>query len=399
MPWLLPLRAEVPEKAPMKIALISPNKHHLEEMGNLLDAAGHAVLRIDGGKSRMRAVAEEEQPHLMLVDGMCHDPAELVQVEHVTTHHPEVAVILLCASHTPDFLINSMRAGVREVLPSPVPADALEAAVSRVASKLRGGVARTRGKILAFLPCKGGSGATFLATNLGYQLAETRSVLLIDLNLQFGDALSFVHDGKPATTLADVALNTPRLDASFLGASAVRVAPNFSILAAPEDPARAMEIKPEHIEAILAVAVANYDFILLDMGRSLDTMAIKALDRAYRIFPVLQANVPSVRNAAKLLEVFRSLGYPPDKTELLVNRYEKGGEVGLDDMRRSLPNVSFNTVPNSYKEVNASINHGDALIRTARSNPVTRNLADFALSLSPRQEENRGLLGRLFRRA
>jgi pilus assembly protein CpaE len=380
----------------MKIVVISPSKQHLDDIKALLEARAHSVVPIDGGKSKMRAVAEQHEPDLMLVDGMCHDPAELVQVEHVTTHYPNMAVILLCASHTPEFLLNSMRAGVREVLPSPVTPDALEAAVGRIAAKLTGSSTRSRGKILAFLPCKGGSGATFLATNLGYQLAETRSVLLIDLNLQFGDALSFVHDGKPSSTLADVAQNIARLDASFLAASAVKVAPNYSILPAPHDPAQAMGIKPEHIEAVLALAVNQYDFVLLDMARSLDTLSIKALDRAYRIFPVLQVTLPAIRNATKLLEVFRSLSYPPDKIQLIANRFEKGGDIGLEETRRSLGNINLVTVPNSYKEVNASINHGDALIRTARSNPVTRNLAEFALSLSPRQEESRGLLGRLF---
>jgi pilus assembly protein CpaE len=382
----------------MKIAVISPSKQHLEDIRSILEANAHHVVIVDGGKSKMRAIAEQHEPDLMLVDGMCHDPGELAQVEYVTTHHPSVAVILLCASHTPEFLINSMRAGVREVLPSPVTPDALEAAVGRIAAKLTGGTARTRGKILAFLPCKGGSGATFLATNLGYQLAETRSVLLIDLNLQFGDALSFVHDGRPSSTLADVAQNIARLDASFLAASTVKVAPNYSILPAPEDPAQAMGIKPEHIEAILGLAVSQYDFVLLDIPRSLDTLSIKALDRAYRIFPVLQVTLPAIRNATKLLEVFKSLGYPTDKVELIVNRFEKGGDIGLEEMRRSLGSVNLMTIPNSYKEVDASINQGDALIRTARSNPVTRNLAEFALSLSPRQEENRGLLGRLFKK-
>ena len=382
----------------MKIAVISPNKHHLHDVAAVLERNGHSVLLVDGGKSRMRAVADEEQPDLMLVDGMCHDPAELVMVEHVTTHHPQTAVILLCANHTPEFLINSMRAGVREVLPSPVAPEALEAAVKRIAAKMSGAYARQLGKILAFMPCKGGSGATFLATNLGYQLAETRSVLLIDLNLQFGDALSFVHDGTPASTLADVAQNIGRLDASFLAASTVKIAPNYSILAAPEDPSQALAIKPEHIEAILSLAVTQYDFVLLDLGRSLDTAVIKALDRAYRIFPVLQVGLPAIRSASKLLGVFGSLGYPPDKTQLIVNRYEKGGDIGLDDVRKSLGNVNPITVPNSYKEVSASINQGDALAKSARSNPVTRNLAELALSLSPRQEDNRGLLGRLFRR-
>lgn len=383
----------------MKIAIISPNKNHLQDMGRVLEAHSHAVILIDGGKSRMRAVAEQEQPDLMLVDGMCCDPHELVQVEYVTTHHPKIAVILLCATQTPEFLINSMRAGVREVLPSPVTPDALQAAVSRIAAKLISAHGKNHGKILAFMPCKGGSGATFLATNLGYQLAETRSVLLIDLNLQFGDALSFVHDGAPASTLADVAHDISRLDASFLAASTVKITPNYSILAAPEDLSKAMEIKPEHIDAILSLAVTQYDFVLLDIARTLDTLAIKALDRSYRIFPVLQAGLPSLRNASKLLAVFKSLGYPADKIELIVNRFEKGGDISLDDIQRSLGTANLRTVPNSYKEVNASINQGNALAEDARSNTVTKNLAEFALSLNPKQEDNRSLLNRLFGRA
>lgn len=385
----------------MKIAVISPSRSHLDEVGRVLEAKGHIARLFEGGKSRMRDIAEREAPELMLVDGMCCDTAELAQVEYVTTHHPSVAVILLCSTHTPEFLINSMRAGVREVLPSPVTPPALESAVARVAAKLVAQPARKNGKVLAFMPCKGGAGATFLATNLGWQLAETKSVLLIDLNLQFGDALSFVHDGKAPATLADVAKDISRLDASLLAASAVKVAPNYSILAAPEELAHAMEVKPEHIDAIISVAVTQYDFVLLDVPRSLDTIAIKALDRAWRIFPVLQSGLPDLRNAAKLLEAFKSLGYPAEKTELIINRFDKTSDIGIDQVQRSLGSVRLNTVPNSYREVNASINHGDPLIRTARANTVSRHLVDFAETLSPRPDEPRagGLLGRLFRRA
>lgn len=304
----------------MKIAVISPNRQHLDGVGAVLQARSHTALLYEGGKSRMREVAERDQPDLMIVDGMCCDPHELVQVEHVTAHHPQIAVVLLCSSHTPEFLINSMRAGVREVLPSPAPPEALQAALERVESKLARAQAPRRAKVLAFIPCKGGSGATFLATNLGWQLAESSSVLLVDLNLQFGDALSFVHDGQAASTLANVAKDISRLDASLLAASTVKVAPNYSILAAPEDLSQAMEIKPEHVDAVLALAASQYDFVIVDVGRSLDTLAIKALDRAWRIFAVMQSGLPDVRNAGKLLEAFKALGYPPDKTELIVNR-------------------------------------------------------------------------------
>jgi pilus assembly protein CpaE len=292
-----------------------------------------------------------------------------------------------------------MRAGVREVLPSPASSIALLAAVNRIAAKLVGIHAGSTGKILAFVPCKGGSGATFLATNLGYHLAESKTVLLIDLNLQFGDALSFVHEGKPVSTIAGIAQDISRLDASFLAASTVKVAPNYSILAAPENPSEAMEIKPEHIDAVLSLAVSQYDFVLLDTGRAIDTLSIRALDRAHRIFPVLQAGLPYLRNANKLLAVYKSLGYPSDKIGWIINRFERSGEIGLDDMRRSLGTVNLHTVPNSYKEVNASVNHGNPLIETARSNVVTRNLAELALSLSPKHEESRSLFGRWFKRA
>ena len=94
----------------MRISVISPNITHLAEVAQVLQAKGHVTSLYEGGKSRMREVAERELPDLMLVDGICCDVAELAQVEYVTNHYPSLAVILLCSTHTPEFLINSMRA-------------------------------------------------------------------------------------------------------------------------------------------------------------------------------------------------------------------------------------------------------------------------------------------------
>lgn len=383
----------------MKIAIISPNPKHLEDMSQVLRSRAHQVLVFEGGKSRMRQVAEQEQPELMLVDGMCCDPHELSMVEQVTTQHSGIGVLLLCSSMTPDFLLNAMRAGVREVLPSPPDATALNAAIDRVAAKRPAAPAQASGKVLAFMPCKGGSGATFLATNLAWQLSEHASVLLIDLNLQFGDALSFVSDETPQSTLADVARDIHRLDASFLTASAVAVSPTFRLLAAPEDPSTAMEIKPEHVDAILNLAARHHDFVLLDLPRQLDTLSIRALDRAQHIFPVLQAGMPDLRNAMKLLRIFRSLGYANEKIELLVNRFDKGGEIGLPELRRSLGGVGQRLIPDSPKEAAASVNRGVPLAKLARGSAVVRSLAELGAALAPRQDEQPGLLQRLFRRA
>ncbi|HEY1229553.1 MAG TPA: AAA family ATPase [Ramlibacter sp.] len=383
----------------MKIAVISPNSRHLQDIRAVAEGCGHTALLFEGGKSRMREVADHEQPDLMLVDGICCDLAELSHVEDVTTRHPATTVVLLCSTYSPEFLITSMRSGVREVLPSPVSQEALEATLERIEAKMSKAQRGKRGKILAFMACKGGSGATFLATNLAWQLAERGSVLLVDLNLQFGDALSFVHDGSAPSTIANVARDIVRLDASLLAASTLKVAPNYSILPAPDDMAQAVEVKPEHVDAILELAAAQYDFIVLDVPRALDTVAIRALDRAWRIFGIMQSTLPDLRNASKMLAAFRSLGYPPDRTELVVNRFERSSEIGVEEIQRSLGSVRLRTVPNSYKDVSASINHGDPLAKTSRSSAIAKTLAEFAQSISPRQEEARGLLGRLFRRA
>jgi pilus assembly protein CpaE len=382
----------------MKIAVVSPNKIQLNEIGKLLQAAAHATVLREGGKDQLRQVAEQEAPDLMLVDGICCEDGQLARIEDLTMRHPRMAVVLLCASCPPDFLIDAMRAGVREVLPSPVaPAD-LAAAVTRIGNKLRSAQGRGAGKVLAFVPCKGGSGATFLATSLGYQLAETRSVLLVDLNLQFGDALSFMHDARPASTLADVVRDIGRLDAALLAASTVKVAPNFSVIAAPEDHTQAVEITAAQVDSVLALAVQHYDVVLLDIGRPIDTLGIKALDRAHMIYPVLQARLPYIRNAKKMLAIFKSLDYGPDKIELVVNRFDRKGELGVAEIERALGKFTIHTVPNSYRQVSAAIDHGEPLIASARSDPVLRHLAGLAAPLGPHPTPSRSLFARLFGR-
>lgn len=387
----------------MKIAVVSPSANNLEMIGRFLreESPGHSVSLIEGGVNKLRTVADQLRPDLIIGESMCREMDELVPLESVTLHYPLTMVFMMCSNQTPEFLINAMRAGVKEVLPSPVPRETLQAAIARAEAKL--GVAtmpRAAGQILAFIACKGGSGATFLATNLGYQLAaESKKVVVIDFNLQFGDAILFVHDKKPATNLADVAHSMQRLDASLLASSLVQVTPNFGILAAPEDPGQAMEVKPEHVDTLLNVAVSHYDFVIIDVGRILDAVTLRVLDKANVIYPVLQMTLPFIRDANRLLTVFRSLGYPPEKISLIINRFEKSGDLGLADIEHTLGMSGMRTIPNSYEAVAASVNRGIPIAQIARNNPVTKSLGEFAQSLLPSEEDSSSWLGRLIKRA
>ncbi|HEX8787998.1 MAG TPA: hypothetical protein VF793_17570, partial [Telluria sp.] len=228
------------------------------------------------------------------------------------------------------------------------------------------------------------------------QLKEEMHLKLVDLNLQFGDASSFVQEGKPSRTLTDLTRDIKRLDAALLNASTIHITPSYHVLAAPDEPAQAADVRPEHIDAILKLAVTQYDIVLLDIPRVIDASLMAALDRAVSIFLVLQASVPHLRNADRLLSVFRSLDYPKDKVQLILNRYDKRNEITLDKIERALGSFEIHTIANGYRQVSTAINHGIPLMQLERKHGVIRSLTELGGSMTPASGQPAGLFGRLF---
>jgi len=383
----------------MKIRILSDSLDSAERLRGSLLLAGRgvdvAVVRAAPGQ--LIDAVNGSVPDIVVLDDF--SSGGLDALEGLTMRYPQIDPIVLTADQSSDFLLRAFRAGVREVLPLDPSDEAMQVAFERISRK-RGGAPAAEGKIIAMTSCKGGSGATFLATNLAWVLAvnEGKRVALIDLNLQFGDAAMFVSDQTPASNLAMVCQQIHRLDAAFLSSAMVDVAPGFELLAAPDDPAQATEVRAEHVEAILKVARTNYDFVLVDVGRSLGPVSLKPFDMADLILPVVQLTLPFIRDAKRLVEAFVSLGYPLDKVELLVNRYHKKSEIGLQELERVVHAKVFRTVPNSYDAVANSVNQGEPIAKVARSNPVSKALRDVAQALAsdPEQQARRGWFARLF---
>jgi len=387
----------------MKIAVLSRDERHLIELSRQLRArpGSDEVDMIAGTAARLSTMADEAVPDLLVVDAPRADEGELDQLERLGHLFPRMAFIVLSEDLSQDFLLRAMRAGVREVLAArPAPAD-LIAAVDHVAEKL-GSQGAAQGRVLAFISCKGGSGSTFLATNLAYALSAggAKRVALIDMNLQFGDASLFVSDSKPLATLSDVASQIHRLDPSFLSSSMVSVTPNFSVLAAPSDPAHASDVKPEHIDAIIKLARRQYDFIVLDVGRSLDPVSIRALDHADSIYPVLQTTLPYIRDGKRLLSVFRNLEYGGDKVELIVNRHDNNSDIRLKDLEEAFDTAQLRTMPNHYDAAARSVNQGVPITRLAPDSQLSQALMAMARGLTGEAapEQGAGLMARLFKR-
>ncbi|MET0265838.1 MAG: AAA family ATPase [Duganella sp.] len=388
----------------MKIVVISRDERHLAEVMRMLRARapGDEINHLAGGAIRLSALSDDQMPDVMIIDRPLADEGDLEQLERFSSQNPGIACVALSEQQEPQFLLRAMRAGLRDVLPYPVSSATLFPTIERIGEKLerRG---QANGKVLAFISCKGGSGATFIATNLGYALAASgkQKVALIDMNLQFGDASLFVSDHKPLATLSDVAQQIHRLDPSFLASSMLSITPNFGVLAAPSDPAHANDVKPDHVDAILKLARRHYDFILLDVGRSLDAVSIRALDHADHIYPVLQTTLPYIRDGKRLLNVFRSLEYGKDKVHLLVNRHDKGGEIRLKDLEAAFDSEIGITIPNHYDAAAASVNQGVPVLKLSPASPLSAGLAEFARKLTGEaapEQHSGGFFGRLMSR-
>ncbi|NMG28611.1 AAA family ATPase [Aromatoleum evansii] len=383
----------------MKIKILSDSHDNAERLratlvqaGRTMDVAvGHATSNDPIG------AVNGTVPDIVVLDAF--KASAIADLERLTQRYPQIDPIVITADTSSEFLLQAFRAGVREVLP-PVPSpEVLQAALTRITRKRGGGATASAGKILAMTSCKGGSGATFLATNLAWILAAShgKRVALIDLNLQFGDASMYVTDQKPASNLALVCQQIHRLDAAFLSSAMIEVEPGFSLLAAPDDPAHATDVHPEHVEAILKVARANFDFVIVDVGRSLDSVSLKPFDMADTIFPVVQLTLPFIREAKRLVQVFISLGYPLAKVGLIVNRHQKTAEISLEDLERTINAKVYKTIPNAYEAVASSVNQGEPIARLAKGSPVTKALREIAESLAAEPEKaSKGWLSRIF---
>ncbi len=372
----------------MKIKVVSASATRAEQVAQLIRESGGAALDIStvtGTVKTLPPFINGSRPALLVVDGA--DAGELEALGVLAHVHPDLETIVISSEQSPAFLLRAMQMGVREVLPPALNATALQAAVRRVAHKRAPAPAAPQGEVLAFMACKGGSGASFIAANIAHILStqSERKVALIDLDLQFGNALLLLSDQHAVNDVAEVARSIGRLDADLLRASMVQVSGNLSVLAAPEDLSQALEVKAAHVEAIIKEARQVFDYVVLDVGRSMDTVSLKALDLATQVFPVLQLSLPQIRDARRLRALFRSLEYAPEKIHWIVNRHQKGGEIDLESMEQTLGVKSLTTIPNHFKGVNASVNQGIPIDRLAPGNPVARALGDLVRKVAPLQ--------------
>lgn len=256
-------------------------------------------------------------------------------------------------------LIEAMRAGVRDFLRRPLAASEFRRLIESLRQDPRseGATPVSRsGVIVSFISNKGGVGKSTLAANTAVALAMANPgrVLLVDASLQMGVAASLL-DVPAQTTLADLAVERDRLDATLLRQMAIQHRSGLHLLAAPPDAIAAMDVDDAVLSRILTLARQAYDFVIVDTFPMFDRIVVAALDFSDRAYIILENVVPTLRGANSLLSVLDRIGFEVSRQKLIVNRFQNvTGSLPLADVASSLGRTIDFVFPLDHRVISAA---------------------------------------------
>lgn len=297
----------------------------------------------------------------------------------------------------------AMRAGARDFLSESATEPELTAAIQTILSEARLRKTGESANITAFINAKGGSGSTFIASNIAHLMTVEggRRTCLIDLDLQFPSA-GLALDLKSEHNLTQVFENAHALDAGALAGYAVKHASGLSLLSPPpEQILLPGEVQPEQVRELLRQAAQFYDELVVDLPRQIDSVNAAVMETADTTVIVLQQTVAHIRDAKRMLRILRSdLDVPPDRIRVMVNRFNKKNRLDLTDIRRTLDVEHIATLANDFESADGATNLGHPMYEHARRSPLTVDLLEFARALNPKAADTKsaGLLGRLIGR-
>jgi pilus assembly protein CpaE len=349
--------------AQLAALVVSPDEDFRRELGRLLRAGGVPVGLLEG----QRSPSEQVQPDLVLVDIRGDAASGMAAIERLRANHPSVAIFAIAYATDPELILQAMRAGANEFFMWPVPEEPFHAAVRRTAARRETTQASAKAPsvTLVFFGAKGGAGTTTVAVNCAVELARLtkKATIIVDLKPCFGEVALFLGV-RPRFTIIDAVENLHRLDRDFLRELVAKHKSGLEILAGSEQYDRPGAADATPLEELFRVLGRTHDFIVVDAGNTINSSSIASLYAADTIFVVANPDVPSVRNAQRLVDRVRQLGVGGERVRVLLNRASDQGVIEPKQIETALGYAVHHSFPSDYKTVSTALNSGVPLALT-----------------------------------
>ena len=221
-------------------------------------------------------------------------------------------------------------------------------------------------RIITILSPKGGAGKTTVGTNLAVALAarHPRKVVLVDLDLQFGDVASVLRL-QPTTTIADIARRWP-VDSANLKLALTPHQSGIYTLCAPLTPAEADDVTAAHVSGVLQVLQRSFEYVVVDTDPGLSERVLSALDVCTDLVMVCATEIPSIQGLSKALEALDVIGLTEPSRHFLLNRADAKVGLEFEDIERMVGATIDIRVPSSIEMVKAT--NGGVPIMLSKTN-------------------------------
>jgi pilus assembly protein CpaE len=282
--------------------------------------------------------------------------------------------------------------------------ESFNGAVRRTAARREAATAGTRQPCVThvFLGAKGGAGTTTVSVNCAVELARLskRPTVIVDLKPCLGEVALFLGV-RPRFTVLDAIENLHRLDKDFLKELVAKHKSGLDILSGSEQFDRPNAHDAAAIEELMRVLGKVYEFIVVDVGNMINASAVAALYAAETVFLVTNPDVPSIRNAQRLIDRVRQLGAGSERVKILLNRVSDQHLIAPKQIETALGYGIHHTFPSDYRTVSEALNSGVPLSLTNHSDISTqfgsfsRQLVGNIEEVKPQPEKRRAFLGLL----
>ncbi|MBD3678238.1 MAG: AAA family ATPase [Rhodobacteraceae bacterium] len=334
------------------------------------------------------AIDEGDEPNLGMV-------GELIK----TAAKRKVKVIVIAEEVSPVALHQLLKLGAQEFVPYPLPEGALHDAIGRLRAPVHSfeqedgpktkAMGDKNGIVLAVHGMAGGVGATTLAVNLAWELATMQKkssikVCLLDLDLQFGSTATYL-DMQRKDSVFELLSDTASMDNdSFLQAMQVHEG-ILHVLTAPPDILPLDLIGPEDVDRIVTAARTNFDYVIVDMPRTVVVWTETVLNASDVYIVPMEIDMRSAQNTLKMVRALKTEDLPVEKLRYALNRAPGGLDLsGKSRVKRLAESLDIKLellLPDGGKQVMECGDQGMALAEVAGKNPLRKEIQKLAASI------------------
>ncbi|MEH6526714.1 MAG: AAA family ATPase [Sneathiella sp.] len=307
---------------------------------------------------------------------------------------PNNTLIILGTSNDVSLFRKMIALGAKDYLVKPLTMEVLKDAVENVDRQSQAFQAAQSGRLTVVVGVRGGVGATTIATNMAWIMAneEKLGTALLDLDLHFGTS-TLSLDIETGGGFREALENPHRLDKLFLDSAIVKDGDKLAVLGTEEPIDEVVELSEESIDTLIGEISQDYNQVIVDLPRHLLPTQGALLASADTVILISDQSLAGIRDINRITQAMTSL-QTKGRILKIVSRVgtERSAQVSKADFERGLNEKVDYTVPEEAKTMTICANAGKAIGEVAAKSSIAKVLREISADVSDYTEpQKKGL--------